>query len=83
MAEEHLKALDEALEQMRDHRRKLAANLAGAYARGTTEGWREQFVQIQEVIESIQRAIADEKDAAPKKYQTLDVGGPITGGFRG
>jgi hypothetical protein len=67
MAGEHLKTLDSALEKAREHRRALAAKLAGDYNRGQTESWRDQFVQTQQAIDALLRAIEDEKALQPNK----------------
>ncbi|PDT24470.1 hypothetical protein CO674_07245 [Rhizobium hidalgonense] len=66
MADEHLKNLDAALVKMREHRRTLAENLAGDYARAHTEGWRDQLVQVQQTIDALLRAKDDERNLLPK-----------------
>ncbi|WP_196776314.1 hypothetical protein [Rhizobium etli] len=73
MADEHLKTLDTALEKMRNRRRALAENLAGDYARDYSEGWRDQFVQIQEAIDALLRAIEDEKSLLPKRGSSVPL----------
>jgi hypothetical protein len=43
-----------------DVRRETATALAGAFQRGRTEPMRELFVELQSLIEAIDRAIVDE-----------------------
>ena len=63
MAEEneHSKKLIAAREREVGHRRDVVGALAEAYRRDHTEDMREAFISIQNTIEAIDRAIADEK----------------------
>ena len=61
MSEEHTENLNKARAQLIEQRRALAQVLAGPYDRGKTEQARETFVEIQDMIEAIDRAIEDEE----------------------
>jgi hypothetical protein len=63
MAEEHLKTLETAREQLVKQRRGLADALAKPYSRGESETWLNSFVQLQAAIDAIDRAIGDEKES--------------------
>ena len=58
---EHLKTLIAARESEVAHRREVANGLAEKHQRGHVQDMREAIVQIQNAIEAIDRAIADEK----------------------
>ena len=65
---DHVKTLHQAREQMVDTRRKLAEELGKPYDPKKTPRMRTNFVEIQTVIEQIDKAIADEqKLVAPVK----------------
>jgi hypothetical protein len=63
MAEEneHIKTLVDARESEVGHRREVASGLAEKHQRGHVQDMREAIIQIQNAIEAIDRAIADEK----------------------
>ena len=44
-----------------EQRRKLAASLGEDYQRGHTDVRRSQFIEVQQLIEAIDRAIEDER----------------------
>jgi hypothetical protein len=63
---EHIKTLSVARERLVAERRDLARELAKPYVRQKTVECRERFITIQNLIGSIDRAIADEsKPQAP------------------
>ena len=67
MAEEHLKALEAAREQLLlEQRRGLADALAKPTSRGQSQVWLNSFVQVQAGIEAIERAIEHEKRMLPR-----------------
>ena len=57
---EHLKPLQAARDLLVAERRNAAEELAKDYKRGHTERMRELFVSLQQTIDAIDRAIADE-----------------------
>ena len=63
MAEEneHIKKLIAARDREIAQRRDVAGALGEAYKRGHTENMRQVFIDIQNTIEAIDRAIAHEK----------------------
>ncbi|MEY9198315.1 flagellar biosynthesis chaperone FliJ [Sinorhizobium fredii] len=73
MADEHLKTLDAALEQLRAQRRALAEKLADDYNRSFSDGWRDQFIQTQQAIEALHRAIEDEKSLKPQRGYSVPL----------
>jgi hypothetical protein len=58
---EHIRTLIAARAREIEQRRNAAKTLAQQYVRGNTEYLRENFVKIQDTIEAINRAIADEE----------------------
>jgi hypothetical protein len=58
---EHIRTLIAARVREIEQRRNAAKTLAQQYVRGDTEYLRENFVKIQDTIEAINRAIADEE----------------------
>lgn len=64
MATEHADTLWAAREQMVTSRRSLAEALTKPYKGGETEGLRSRFVEIQGLIEAIDRAIVDEEEGS-------------------
>ena len=65
---EYVKNLSAAREGLIAERRALAGELAKPYERIKTSESREKFIAIQKVIESIDRALADEtRIASPKR----------------
>lgn len=58
---EHIKTLLNARERMVAGRRALAVTLAKEYKRGQTEKMEEHFIAVQNTIDAIDRALADEK----------------------
>jgi len=64
MAEEHAQKLRAARAQMVRDRRDIADALAREYQPGHTERMRETFVSLQQTIEAIDRAIADETESS-------------------
>jgi hypothetical protein len=58
---EHIRTLIAARGREIEQRRNAAKTLAQQYIRGDTEYLRENFVKIQDTIEAINRAIADEE----------------------
>lgn len=72
---DHVKVLEKAREEMVKARRSLAEGLAKPYDGRTTPGFRTGFLEVQAVIEQIDKAIADER---PASSQSQPVG--MTGG---
>ena len=66
MSEDHVANLNKVRAQLVENRRALAASLAQPYQRGTTEQTQEQFMDVQAVIDVVDRALQDEKAAATK-----------------
>ena len=62
---DHVETLQKAREQMLTARRELADGLSKPFDRNKTHGFREDFVEIQNVIDQIDKAIADERKLAP------------------
>ena len=58
---EHIRILIAARGREIEQRRTAAKTLAQQYVRGDAEYLRENFVKIQDTIEAINRAIADEE----------------------
>jgi hypothetical protein len=58
---EHIRKLISARDREVEQRRNIADALAQAYERGETERMREAFINIQNTIEAIERAIQHEK----------------------
>ena len=58
---EHIRILIAARGREIEQRRNAAKTLAQQYVRGDTEYLRENFVKIQDTIEALNRAIADEE----------------------
>lgn len=58
---EHIKTLLNARERMVAGRRALADTLTKEYKRGHTEKMEERFIAVQNTIDAIDRALADEK----------------------
>ncbi len=59
---EHIRKLIAARDREVEQRRNIADALAQAYERGETERMREAFINIQNTIEAIERAIEHEED---------------------
>jgi hypothetical protein len=59
---EHIRKLIAARDREVEQRRNIADALARAYERGETERMREAFINIQNTIEAIERAIEHEED---------------------
>jgi hypothetical protein len=70
---EHVKNLSAARERLIAERRALAGELAKPFERLKTSESREKFIAIQHVIESIDRALADEKRIARPKRRPMGV----------
>ena len=66
MSEDHVANLNKVRARMVENRRALAVSLAQPYQRGTTEQTQEQFMDVQAVIDVVDRALQDEKAAATK-----------------
>jgi hypothetical protein len=62
---DYVKVLEQAREQMVKARRSLAEGLARPYDGRTTPGLRSGLIEVQTVIEQIDKAIVDERRAAP------------------
>jgi len=60
MGKDHLEVLSKAMAKLIDDRRAFAAKLAGPGEPEERERWRPMFIQIQETIEAMDRAIKDE-----------------------
>jgi hypothetical protein len=58
---EHIRKLIAARDREVEQRRNIADALARAYERGETERMREAFINIQNTIEAIERAIEHEE----------------------
>jgi hypothetical protein len=63
---DHVEILQQAREQMVKARRKIAEELSKPYSSNTTPGSRSAFIDIQNTIEQIDKAIADERKNAPR-----------------
>ena len=63
---EHLKKLTDARDRVVAERRQIADALAREYKRGHSVEMRERFISIQNTIEAIDRAIADEDRMAKR-----------------
>ena len=78
---EHIRKLIAARAREVEQRRNVAGVLAQAYERGETERMREVFINLQNTIEAIDRAIQDEKGLSrPEgRFEDAEVeeGGPI------
>jgi hypothetical protein len=61
MSEEHTDNLKKARARLIEQRRAFVKVLAGPYERGKTEQAREKFLEMQTVIEAMNRAIEDEE----------------------
>jgi hypothetical protein len=59
---DHVKVLREAREQMVKARRRLAEGLVKPYDGRYTPGLRSEFAEVQNTIEQIDKAIADEQN---------------------
>ena len=59
---EHIRKLIAARDREVEQRRNIADALAKAYERGETERMREAFINIQNTIEAIERAIEHEEN---------------------
>jgi hypothetical protein len=62
---DHVKVLEKAREQMVKARRDLAEGLAKPYDGRTTPGLRSAFIDVQSVVDQIDKAITDERKSAP------------------
>jgi hypothetical protein len=56
-----VQALLRARQKLIEQRRDLAASLGEEYQRGHTDVRRAQFIEVQQALEAIDRAIADEQ----------------------
>ena len=72
MAEEigHIRTLIAARVRELEHRRNTGKELAKNYTRGHTENMREAFVEIQDTIEAIERAISHEEYVANQEAKS-------------
>jgi hypothetical protein len=61
MSEQHTELLKKARERLVEDRRDLAKTIAAPFEREKTRDAREKFVDIQAVIEAVDRAIEDEE----------------------
>jgi hypothetical protein len=61
MIQSHIGTLVQAREQSVDQRRQLVEALAKPYERGKTEEWIRKFMEVQALIEAIDRALQDER----------------------
>jgi hypothetical protein len=61
MSEQHAALLEKARERLIEDRRDLAKTIAAPFEREKTRDAREKFVDIQRVIEAVDRALQDEK----------------------
>jgi hypothetical protein len=61
MSDAHIDNLQRARAQLIEQRRSFVRVLAGPYDRGKTEQVRANFMEIQAAIESLDRAIEDER----------------------
>jgi hypothetical protein len=64
MSEDYVQKLMQARDREVAQRRKVADSLAGEYRRGHTEDISEAFINIQNAIEAIERAIEHERALA-------------------
>ena len=64
---DHVKALQDAREQMVKARRGLAEGLSKPYDGRTTPGLRSGFIEVQNAIEQIDKAIVDEQKSVPPR----------------
>jgi hypothetical protein len=71
---EHIQQLAAARAAAITQRRQVAAALAESYKRGHTENMRDLFVKLQDSIEAIDRAIADESRLAAENNQEATPG---------
>ena len=72
MAKEHADVLRQALEQMISTRRTLATELAKPPNRHTIPQARLQFIEVQQVIEAIERAMEHEdRESQESVYEAL------------
>jgi hypothetical protein len=74
---EHIRTLIAARAREIEQRRNAAKTLAQQYVRGNTEYLRENFVKIQDTIEAINRAIADEEvieSREPRSSSSTPIG---------
>ena len=67
---EHVKALVAARLMTVTERRQVADALTESYKRGHTENMLEIFVKLQDTIEAIDRAIADEERIAKRDAES-------------
>ena len=65
MAQDHVRNLEEARDQLLAQRRSLAETLAGGYKKGQTENHIERIVNVRAAINVIAAAINEEHLAAP------------------
>jgi len=73
----HVEVLRKAREAMVKERRDLADALSKPYDRTKTPDYRSAFVEVQNTIEQIDKAIADEGAAAPVKVSAKNPYGEI------
>ncbi len=71
---EHTKKLAAARGKLVDERRTVADALGKPYKKGHTENMRAAFVLVQNSIEAVDRALADERNMAGSKPVTA---GPV------
>jgi hypothetical protein len=78
---EHIRKLIAARDREVEQRRNVADALAQAYERGETERMREVFINLQNTIEAIERAIQHEKGLSHPEGQfeeaEVEEGGPL------
>ena len=65
MAQDHVRNLEKARDQLLAQRRSLAETLAGGYKKGQTENHIERIVNVRAAINVIAAAINEEHLAAP------------------
>lgn len=70
MPSEHAKVLVKTRAKLVEDRRKYAAKLSGEGQPEEFERWRPIFVQIQETIEAVDRALADECEPGESSAST-------------
>jgi hypothetical protein len=75
MMSDYVKALAKAREQMVKARRDLAEGLSKPYDGRTTPGLRSGFIEVQNTIEQIDKAIVDEQKIAPPAAPKYKGGG--------
>jgi hypothetical protein len=68
MSEEHTDNLKKARARLIEQRRAFVKVLAGPYERGKTEQAREKLLEIQTVIDAMDRAIKDEERSQGSVY---------------